>query len=179
MATATLVPLEEYLHTSYQPDRDWVDGELKERNMGEGPHSNIQNLLSFFFNLRAKALNIRVNPEHRVQVSSSHYRVPDLLLVDNNSLFERILRTPPLLCIEILSPDDRMMDMEEKISDYLRMGVPTVWVINPRGRSALIIDGQGQRAATVLTASGLDFSLPLGEVFAELDELEARSLGDA
>ncbi len=44
MTTATLVPLEEYLHTSYHPDRDWVEGELKEWNMGDGPHSTAAGL---------------------------------------------------------------------------------------------------------------------------------------
>ncbi len=175
MTTAILVPLEEYLHTSYHPDRDWVDGELRERNMGDGPHSNIQSVLLFFFKLRAKALNIRVNPELRLQVSASHYRVPDLLLLDDNCPFERIVSTPPLLCIEILSPDDRMTDMQEKIADYLAMGVPTVWVLDPRRRTALEIDSGGQRPVTTLTAAGLAFTLPLTEVFAELDELEART----
>ena len=36
MATSTLVPLSEYLRTSYRPDRDWIDGVVKERNVGEG-----------------------------------------------------------------------------------------------------------------------------------------------
>ena len=40
--SAVLVPLEEYLHTTYRPDRDWIDGEAKERNMGEGPHAMVQ-----------------------------------------------------------------------------------------------------------------------------------------
>ena len=47
MATSTppFVPLEEYLRTSYRPDRDWIDGETKERNMGEQPHASVQGLL--------------------------------------------------------------------------------------------------------------------------------------
>ena len=46
MATATtLVPLESYLATNYRPDCDWIDGELKARNMGEKPHSRIQQYL--------------------------------------------------------------------------------------------------------------------------------------
>src|SRR5579859_4154183 len=39
MSAATPIPLEEYLHTSYSPDREYRDGVLIERNVGENPHS--------------------------------------------------------------------------------------------------------------------------------------------
>ena len=45
MAASTVVPLSEYLRTSYRPDRDWIDGEVRERNMGELPHAAV---LGFF-----------------------------------------------------------------------------------------------------------------------------------
>jgi len=34
---------------------------------------------------------------------------------------EQILTKPPLICIEILSRDDRMSRLEERIDDYLAM----------------------------------------------------------
>ena len=42
MGVATLVPVEEYLSTSYDPDCDYVDGELEDRNVGEKGHSKVQ-----------------------------------------------------------------------------------------------------------------------------------------
>jgi hypothetical protein len=39
MSSATLVSVQEYLATSFRPDRDYVDGEIQERNLGERPHS--------------------------------------------------------------------------------------------------------------------------------------------
>ena len=43
MATATtLIPIEEYLRTTYHPDRDYVDGEIQERNLGEREHARLQ-----------------------------------------------------------------------------------------------------------------------------------------
>ena len=51
MATSTMVPLEEYLHTDYKPDCEWVDGELKERSVGEGSHGNIQTFSSSILRL--------------------------------------------------------------------------------------------------------------------------------
>ena len=35
MATGTLVSMEEYLSTSYRPDREYVDALILERNLGE------------------------------------------------------------------------------------------------------------------------------------------------
>src|ERR1017187_9837216 len=42
MATNTVIPVSEYLRTSYSPDCDYVDGEVQERNMGEQDHSDLQ-----------------------------------------------------------------------------------------------------------------------------------------
>ncbi len=44
------------------------------------------------------------------------------------------IRTPPFLCIEILSPSDRMSEMQERIDDYLEFGVPHVRAIYPMNR---------------------------------------------
>ncbi len=39
MDVATLIPLEEYLRTSYEPDMEYVDGVLVQRNVGKCSHS--------------------------------------------------------------------------------------------------------------------------------------------
>ncbi len=49
MATTTFIPVEEYLHTSYRPDVDYVDGELQERNLGEQYHSVVQATVAAIF----------------------------------------------------------------------------------------------------------------------------------
>ena len=51
MATTTrlAVPVSEYLHSSYSPDCDYVDGELQERNVGELDHAEVQSALVQWF----------------------------------------------------------------------------------------------------------------------------------
>jgi hypothetical protein len=39
MATSTRVPIEVYLRSSYEPDAEYVDGEIEERPMGERDHA--------------------------------------------------------------------------------------------------------------------------------------------
>jgi Uma2 family endonuclease len=51
---------------------------------------------------------------------------------------EQIFTAPPFLCIEILSPEDRMSRIQEKIDDHLRFGGQYVWLINPESKRAWI-----------------------------------------
>lgn len=176
MATATLVPLREYLETSYRPDRDWIDGEVRERNMGEGQHSSVQSFLTRVIGNHASEWDVRVYPEQRVQTSESHYRVPDVCVVRRSAPFEAIVHTPPLLCIEILSREDRMSEMQERVDDYLAMGVEVVWLVDPRRRKAFIADASGlHESSQVLTVPGTVVRVQVSEAFAELDELEGKT----
>lgn len=181
-ATHTLVPLEEYLNTTYRPDRDWVDGETKERNLGEQPHALIQLLIGHIFKLHGSEWNVRPMTEQRVQTSARHYRIADVCVTRRETAFEPIVRTAPLLCVEILSRDDRMSEIQERVEDYLAMGVPAVWVIDPRRRRAYIATeiGSLMLVPDVLTVPSTAIAIPVREVFAELDELEVpRPSGDA
>ena len=176
MAASTAVPLSEYLETTYRPDRDWIEGELKERNMGEQPHAAVQGFLSYFFRAHAKEWNVRAFPEQRVQTSREHYRIADLCVVRRGVGEEPIVHTPPILCVEILSRDDRMSEIQERVDDYLVMGARTVWVIDPRRRKAFVSikEGSVEMVQDVLRVEGTEIAVPVSEIFAELDDLEAN-----
>lgn len=170
MASGTLVPLEEYLTTVYDPDCEYVDGEILERNMGELDHGGLQGIIIAWLYSRRKQLGIHVFPETRTQVAARRYRVPDIALTLKKPS-GRILTEPPFLCIEILSPEDRVSRMEEKIDDYLRFGVRYVWLIDPRKKLAWSYTREGKReAASVLVTDEPRIELPLVEIFAELGE---------
>jgi Uma2 family endonuclease len=145
---ATLVPVEEYLRTNYDPDCEYVDGLIVERNLGEKPHSRIQREFILQLSPRAKELGMEVLPEQRVQISATRFRVPAVSVVRESD--ERIVTSPPFICIEILSKDDTMQYMQEKMDDYLNFGVPYVWIVNPRNRKAYVVT----RAGMVEAASG-------------------------
>src|SRR5205809_357514 len=136
MATGALVSISEYLSTSYRPDCDYVDGVIEERNLGERDHSRLQMAISGFFHLRRKEWGIHVYPEQRVQVSPTRFRVPDVCVVAGEEPEEQIFRTPPFICIEILSPEDRVSKVRQRIDDYLAFGVKYVWLLDPASRKA-------------------------------------------
>jgi Uma2 family endonuclease len=66
--------------------------------------------------------------EERTRVTRSRVRIPDVCVVQG---LEEVVTKAPLLCVEVLSPDDRWSRVIASISDYQIMGVPSVWVIDP------------------------------------------------
>jgi Uma2 family endonuclease len=165
-AVSNLVPVEEYLHTAYRPDCDYVDGVLVERNLGQTTHQMAQQEILVYLRERRARWNIFVIQELRVQVSPTRYRVPDLGVVLGGKPDEEILTKPPFLCIEILSPEDRISRMQERIDDYFRFGVRYVWLVDPQSRRAWIYTpGTIQEVRDgVLRTADPELAAPLAEV---------------
>jgi Uma2 family endonuclease len=166
-ALPALVSIQEYLRTVYHPDCDYVDGAIVERNVGEKSHAKLQQeILVYLRQLRGK-LGIFVIQETRVQVSPTRFRVPDVCVVAGPEPDEEIFTSPPFLCIEVLSPEDRMSRMQVKIDDYLAFGVAYVWVIDPQTRKAWVYTRDVMREVRdgVLRTEGLDIAVPLEDLF--------------
>lgn len=162
------VSLEEYLSTSYRPDCDYIDGHLVERNVGEWDHARLQTAISAYLFSKRKELGISVVVEQRVQVKPNRFRIPDVCVVLGEPN-EQILTRPPFLCVEILSKDDRLNQMQARIDDYLAMGVPHVWLIDPATRRAYVATaarGLHEVKAATLTTQDPAIELPLSELFA-------------
>jgi Uma2 family endonuclease len=155
MSSAILVSVSEYLANSYRPDRDYVDGQLLERNVGEWDHSRLQALLLKQLLPYEDSAGLLAVPEQRVRVKASRFRVPDLCVVRGNP-GEQILTLPPVLVIEILSPEDSMSAMQERIDDYLAFGIDNVWIFDPRRKKAYWADRAGvhEAGSGVLEAAG-------------------------
>jgi Uma2 family endonuclease len=172
MATApSLLPIDAYLRTSYEPDADYVDGEIEERYLGEFEHARIQTLLSAVFSAHEKAWHIITVVEQRIRVAAHRVRVADIAILRADAPRERVTETPPLICIEVLSPEDRIPRVEKRRADYLAMGVANIWLIDPIRRSAHTYDAQGLHHADItnLNVPNTPIRLDLTEIFAELD----------
>jgi Uma2 family endonuclease len=172
MKTAALIPVEEYLRTVYRPDRDYVDGEVLERNLGERDHSTLQRELIVFFHAHKREWKVFVYPEQRVQVAPTRFRIPDICVYVGGPPKEQIFRTPPFICIEVLSPDDRMARVQDRIDDYLKFGVPYVFLINPKNRRTWAYTQAGGTEVKdgILRTGNPSLTVPLAEIFAGVDE---------
>jgi Uma2 family endonuclease len=168
MGTTTLVSVEEYLRTSFpDADREYVDGRIVERNVGEVDHSDVQSSILHYLRTHYKK-GVWAGVEVRVQVKKTRFRIPDVTVVGGGKPAEPIIRKPPAIVVEVLSPDDRAGDLEDKIADYLAFGIPYVWVINPESHRAHVHTQHGSHEVKdgFLRAESIKVEVPLAEIFA-------------
>jgi Uma2 family endonuclease len=172
MATSpALLSIDEYLRTGYKPDVDFVDGEIEERNLGEFEHATFQIAIgSWFWSHRAE-WSIQPVTEQRIRISPVRVRICDIAVLRADAPREKVTQTPPLICIEILSPEDRLARAKEVLVDYLAMGVENIWLIDPIRRAAFTFDATGLHEAdpTRLTVPNTPIHLDLTEAFAAID----------
>jgi Uma2 family endonuclease len=168
MSTKTLMDASEYLRTSFEgSDREYLDGEIVERNMGEIPHGKVQGNLYYLLRQLRSRLGILVIPEIRIQISPTRYRVADLAVWRDDNIGTGIPTVAPFLVVEILSPEDRMVRMLPKIQEYLSIGVEWIWIVDPQEQSALLYSQQNPAGTVsdVLRTENPAIEIPLTAAF--------------
>jgi Uma2 family endonuclease len=130
MAVAVGVSLAEYIATTYDPDCDYVDGEVRERNVGDWNHARFQATLGARLYSLERRLGIFVAPELRVQVLPDRFRIPDLTVTLAKPT-KRWVTEPPYLVVEILSDGQSLADIRDRINDYVEFGIPHIWIVDP------------------------------------------------
>jgi Uma2 family endonuclease len=167
------VSVEEYLSTVYEHDCEYVDGVVEERDTGEFEHAYVQGLLVTLFNNHRNDWGVYALPEQRVQTQKNRYRVPDVVVLRVGSVRGPILTHPPILAIEVQSPDQSLRYTEAKAMEYLAFGVEYVWVIDPYARvpyrcttSSLELVRTGD-----LSITGTPIQIVPDELFVQLDQI--------
>ena len=162
-----MVPLADYLGHTTDPDCDYIDGHLVERNVGEISHGDAQSSTCVF--VRSSIRGFWAGVEARVQIRPDRFRVPDVVIVRGGRPAGRVITAPPEVAVEILSPEDRAADLQDKIDDYLHFGIPVVWLIDPERKRAWIHTPEGAREVLdgVMRNAAGDLEVPLSAVFPE------------
>lgn len=168
MATATLIPVEHYLGSSYHPDCDFLDGELLERNRGERnaerSHARLQMKSAAWLFSNERRFHVCALPEVRVRITPNRVRIPDIALISDSAPFAQVVVTAPVLCIEVLSPCDTLTGISDRIEDYLSLGVPVCWVVDPESGSAWTATASGLTRVTDGILRAGEISMPLADV---------------
>jgi Uma2 family endonuclease len=168
MSVETLISVEEYLSISYDPDVEYVDGVLVERKVGDWLHSLVQSNL--IFALSRKYPRVYALPGLRSQTRATRYRLPDVCVLLAAPKTKYLLDAA-FLAIEILSEDDGMTRMMEKLEEYDRKGVPNIWLIDPRLRKMAIRSSgvlNEVRGAQIATTGDPRLELSRDEIFQDL-----------
>jgi Uma2 family endonuclease len=163
--------VDEYLRTSFdEADRDYVDGEVLERNTGELPHSRLQSELARRLGNLAVPLGLQVFTEIRIQTRPTRFRVADVAVWRAGPIGDRIPQVPPFLVVEILSAEDRLVRLQPKIRDYLEQGADWIWAIDPDERRAKVYTSAdpGGALADSLRAHNPGIEIPLAHLFETL-----------
>jgi len=109
-------------------------------------------------------------PELRSQTSPTRYRLPDICVMLELPQTKYLLDAA-FLAVEILSEDDSMTRMMEKLEEYERKGVPNIWLIDPRRRKMAVYSNGGLtevRGNRIATTGDPCLELTRDEIFKDL-----------
>lgn len=164
MGAKTAISLEQYLRTNFPDvDREYRDGELVERSLPDYLHGRVQGaIFAFFWALRTE-LALFPCVETRMRLRSNLVLIPDVAVFYQREP-ERVPDTPPLVVVEVLSLDDRLTAVREKLEEYKAWGVPHVWLVDPHTRRFYMRD-QGLVEVTSLQIPELGIELLPNRIF--------------
>ncbi len=168
MATTT-VSIEEYLHTMYDPDVEYIDGFLKERPVVYPVHGRLQAILVQWFGRFEDEWDVIASVEVRTHVSQTRMRLPDVV-VTRPGPQGSALDEPPLIVIEILSPTDRFTDVTEKVRDYIGMGIENIWLIDPQTRRCSVRRDATWRDVERFEVADSPIYVDMNQIFARYDK---------
>ncbi|MGW5878020.1 Uma2 family endonuclease [Nocardiopsis terrae] len=102
---------------------------------------------------------ITLNPER------TRHRIPDVAVIRNQDFQMPYTTKPPLLAVEVVSPESVLRDHHTKRREYAEFGIPSYWLITPDRDEPSIIElrlknGEYTEAAAAFGAALLDTELP-------------------
>ena len=155
VAETTVTTPEELNALPDEKDFELVDGQLVERQMGAESSwvgGRIYRILAEY--AESHGLGLVWPSDNGYQCfpdEPNKVRKPDVSFVrtgrlPDDRLPEGYLRIPPDLAVEVISPNDLAVEVDQKVVEYRRAGVALVWVVNPRSRVVRIYRADGTSA---------------------------------
>jgi len=158
MGAKTLISVEEYLRTPYDnPEPDFVDGEVVPRTLPNTFHSRALSALFQVFFLQTRGV-LSLYPELRIQVTPERYRIVDLAVFDREPQMS-VPELPPLIVIEVLSPDDSYAELMRRFADYAAIGIPHIWLVDPIDKQLSIYHDKSLTASARLEVPAFGVSI--------------------
>ena len=145
----------EELYSSPQRERhELVRGALLLHEPPGGSHGRIAVRIAHLLHThveRYRLGTVLVESGYVLRRGPDTVRGPDVSFVSAARLLpERIpdqfIDIAPDLAVEVLSPEDRARDVEDRVADYLTAGTRCVWLVDPRRREIIVRRAAGADA---------------------------------
>jgi Uma2 family endonuclease len=130
MSATAIVSVEDYLRRTEKPYCEYLDGVLHSRGYPNKSHALAQSKVIILLDKQS----VEALGEVTVRLSPTKYLIPDVIAAP--TIQDPYPTEPVLLCVEILSPEDRVGAMLAKCEEYHAWGVPFCWVIDPEKQTA-------------------------------------------
>jgi Uma2 family endonuclease len=159
-AGSTIPPVDEYVSTTYRPNCDYIDGVLRQKPTPTRKHGRIQ---SWLVVLTERGFpEFEAATEVTVRIRENLYLIPGLVVQRRDRIQDPYPTEPVHLCVEVLSPDDRISEVFAKCEEYHAWGVATTWIVDPETLRGWVYR-KGERPHEVaesgsLTAEGIVIS---------------------
>lgn len=99
-----------------------------------------------------------------MKIRGRFYLIPDVTVFYPTEPQQRYPDQPPYVAIEILSLDDKLTDVREKLEIYRTWGVPRVWLVDPHSRRMYTCDA-GLKEVSTLELPELSLTLTAADIF--------------
>ena len=164
MGTKALITAEQYLSMHFEREPELVHGELAERPLPTFPHGDIQLALGARLRALRSAHPVFTGVEVRVGIAPDLIRIPDVAMWLGTKP-EPLPSNPPLVVAEVLSPDDRIYEVLQKLAEYEQWGVQHIWLIEPELKKCHVYTSGSLTQVSRLELPELSFSLEASELF--------------
>lgn len=159
-----------------------VRGELRKMAPAGAEHGELSVNIAVSLSLYVKAHNVgkvyAAETGFRIGADPDHVRAPDAAFVCQERVEAAGGRIPgywpgpPDLAVEVISPNDRYTEVEEKVADWLAAGVRLIILVDPRRRT-VTCHAPNQAPVTLTDQDNLDGSpvlpgwqMPVSDIFA-------------
>ncbi|MCY9785537.1 Uma2 family endonuclease [Nocardiopsis sp. EMB25] len=109
-----------------------VDGRLDVSPAPVFDHTSVDSRLTYHLIAEAPdEFTVLTGPGINFNADRTHHRIPDLAVIRADAAERPYLTKPPLLAVEILSPESVLRDSNTKRAEYAAFGIESYWIVNP------------------------------------------------
>ncbi|WP_191268020.1 Uma2 family endonuclease [Nocardiopsis terrae] len=143
-----------------------VDGRLDVSPAPTNTHFRVASRLNTYLNnLCQGEFEIGEGPGVNLNSERTTHRIPDLAVFDCDMPEGKYFDVPPLLAVEIVSPESVFRDNHIKRQEYAAFGIASYWIINPLADKIgllelRLLDGQYQVVTQVYGEEVFETDLP-------------------